>query len=71
MKNVKKLLLAVILIVAITHRHEDYCSNHPHGATGKQGSPYTFGPWMPPGKTQEVKNHLINNRDTLPVEKAK
>lgn len=70
MRNVKKLLIAIILVVAITHRHEDYCSNHPHGATGKQGNPYTFGPWVS-GNSEEKINHMTTSQDTLSIPKIK
>lgn len=68
MKNLKKLLLAVIMVVAITHRHEDYCSDHPHGATGKEGNAYIFGPWLSTGGvTKEKINHTTTNPDTIQV----
>jgi hypothetical protein len=41
-KSWKRILFALIILVVLTHRHEDYCSKHPH-RNGTLERPYYFG----------------------------
>ncbi len=45
MKAAKRIILLVLLIIALTHRHEDYCTDPSIHFQGTKETPYTFGPF--------------------------
>jgi len=63
------ILYVVIGIVLLTHRHEDYCTRHPHNFSGSIDQPLPFGPWVKKeSKSMLVDSNLILKVDELIIE---
>lgn len=58
MKNLKRILLLIILIVVLTHRHEDYCTDPGRHFKGTEDAPFVFGPFH--------KSAEVNSIDSMP-----
>jgi len=63
-KALKLFLSLVIAIIILTHRHEDYCTRHPHRLTGQKDQPLPFGPW----NQQYPVSEIDSSQAILPIE---